>query len=77
LHGKRENECRRKRKKEMNHPYCKYEAGLAWKIVDEAIADLVANQDIRETTPRQYIVGYLVKALVEGGVINPEKMEGA
>ena len=52
-----------------NHPYRQYETTLAWKIIDQAVSAIVKNQDIKETTARVYIVGYLVKQLVEQGVI--------
>ena len=47
----------------------------AWKIVDEAISALVANQDIKEATDRCYIVGYLIKCLVEAGAIEAKAEE--
>ena len=50
--------------------YSEYETTEAWKIIDAAISDLVANQDIKETTPRHYIVGYLVKSLVDSSVLS-------
>ena len=53
-----------------SHPYRQYETTLAWKIIEEAVSDLVANQDISETTDRSYIVGYLVKRLVEEGLVS-------
>ena len=52
-----------------NYPYHQYETTLAWKIINQAVSDLVENQDIQETTARVYIVGYLVKRLVEEGVV--------
>lgn len=36
---------------------------LVWKIVDEAINDLVKNRDLIETTRRDYIVGYICEKL--------------
>jgi hypothetical protein len=44
----------------------------AWKVVDESISDLVANNDIKEMTPRPYIVGYIVKRLMESGTVTKE-----
>jgi len=51
------------------HPYRSYEDALAWKVVDEAVAALVENHDIKELTTRTRIVGYLVKQLIESGVV--------
>ena len=50
-------------------PYYKYEGLPAWKIIDQGVSDLVANQDLKEMTVRSHIVGYLVKGLVEAGVV--------
>jgi hypothetical protein len=44
-------------------PYEQYRGTETWKIVDVAISDLVKNQDIAETTQRDYIVGYLCQKL--------------
>ncbi len=51
------------------HPYQKYEETTAWKIIDEAISELVSNQDLKETTSHSHIVGFLVERLVETGTI--------
>jgi hypothetical protein len=56
--------------KMMNYPYREFEAMPVWKVVDEAISDLIANQDIKETTARRYIVGYLVECLVEARLVS-------
>lgn len=48
---------------EIKHPYTKYEGSPLWNIISEAISELVENQDIEETTRREYIVGYLVKEI--------------
>ena len=58
---------------ENTHPYHQYEGTQSWKIVDTAISDLAANQDIKETTARGYIVGYLVKSLAESGVLTEKQ----
>ena len=47
----------------FHHPYEIYEGTLLWKILENAISDLVKNTDIQETTRREYIVGYLIKCL--------------
>jgi hypothetical protein len=49
----------------MAHPYEALKETDLWVIIGGAIEDLVSNQDILENTPREYIVGYLVKKLVE------------
>lgn len=45
----------------------KFQGTRLWEVVDAALDDLVENQDIQETTRREYIVGYLVKRLLEAG----------
>ena len=44
-------------------PYESYRGTASWKLVDQAINDLVENQDIVENTRRDYIVGYICKNL--------------
>jgi len=51
------------------HPYQKYEALPAWKVIDKAISDLITNQDLQLTTVDVYVVGYLVKSLSEAGLL--------
>jgi hypothetical protein len=46
-------------------PYDLYKETKEWKIVEKAIQDLVENNDIAETTGRDYIVGYLCKQLAK------------
>jgi hypothetical protein len=55
------------------HPYSQYEGLLAWRVIDEAVSALAANQDIKEMTGRSHIVGYLVKRLVDAGATTAEK----
>lgn len=52
-----------------DHPYQSLESHPAWQAIDAAISDLEDNGDLREQTARVYIVGYLVKALVKGGLL--------
>ena len=52
-------------------PYHDYEATPAWSVIEQAIAALVENQDIKEMTTRGRIVGYLVKCLVDARVDLP------
>jgi hypothetical protein len=60
--------------------YSEFEGSRAWEVVDQAISDLVENQDLEETTARRYIVGYTVRALSEAdfeGSRTPEVVEQA
>ncbi len=44
-------------------PYEAYRGTPTWNIVEKAIDDLVENEDLVETTGRDYIVGYICKKL--------------
>ena len=50
----------------MEHPYKELESLVVWRTIDKAISDLEENQDLALKTPREYIVGYLCKSLIEG-----------
>jgi len=47
------------------HPYALHEGSQLWETIEKAIADLAANQDITEQTPRHYIVGLICKRVSE------------
>lgn len=57
--------------RENDRMYAEFEDSQLWNVVSSAIDDLVENSDIKETTTRRYIVGYLCKkitgALLDGG----------
>jgi hypothetical protein len=40
-----------------------YRGTKVWRSIEKAIRDLVENRDIVETTPRDYIVGYICHQL--------------
>jgi hypothetical protein len=47
------------------HPYAAYEGSPLWKVVNKAIAELVKNGDLSETTAHPYVVGYICKKISE------------
>ena len=49
----------------MESPYNEYKNNKLWKIIDTSIKDLIKNKDITETTNHDYIVGYIVKKVVD------------
>lgn len=49
----------------MAHPNEIFEGTPLWCVVNKGINDLVENNDIEETTQREYIVGYLCKLINE------------
>ncbi|MFZ0334002.1 MAG: hypothetical protein WAN10_14125 [Candidatus Acidiferrales bacterium] len=48
----------------LAHYYTGLRGSILWKRVDRAVLDLIENQDLRLTTRRQYVVGYICHALV-------------
>lgn len=54
----------------MSHPYKQFEGTPLWETVNKGIDDLVENNDIEETTRREYIVGYLCKLISESETKN-------
>jgi hypothetical protein len=50
-------------------PYERHRELHAWRVVEAAVARLVANGDIEEKTARKYLVGYIVKELEEAGIL--------
>jgi hypothetical protein len=49
----------------LAHPYLGFRGSTLWKRVDRAILDLIADDDIRLKTRRQYVVGYICKVLTQ------------
>ena len=54
-------------------PYAQYTNHPAWSVVEQALDDLVENQDIAELTLRRKIVGYLIKRLNEQKLLRPSR----
>ena len=46
-------------------PYDKCKENRAWPVVEEALNELVDNQDIVFQTVPDYVIGYIVKKLEE------------
>ena len=60
------------------HPYKDYEQLRAWKVLNQGLADLVANGDIEQKTASVYIVGYLSKLLADAEIFyRPKRLVGA
>ena len=49
----------------MSHFYKQLENTPLWAVINKGIEDLVENNDIEETTNREYIVGYLCNLILE------------
>jgi hypothetical protein len=56
---------RRKHKSDSPHPYIEFEKTGLWRALNKGIGDLVKNHDLKEATPRDYIVGCLCKVLTK------------
>ena len=48
-------------------PYDIYKNTEEWRIINKAIEELIDNGDIKLLTPNDYVIGYIVKLLVENG----------
>jgi hypothetical protein len=48
---------------EGGHPYRAFEGSPLWMKINRAVSALVRNGDIKETTRREYIVGYICKTI--------------
>lgn len=51
-----------------NRVYERYENDDAWMVLNDAVAALVQNGDIKESTTRHHIVGFLCKCLADAGI---------
>ncbi len=49
--------------KNMEHPYKEYENTPTWSVVEQAITELVENNDIELQTPIEYVIGYICRNL--------------
>ena len=47
----------------MPFTYKEYRKLKAWKIIEKALEELEENQDIKITTMRDLVIGYIVKGL--------------
>jgi len=49
--------------KELKHPYTKYQKTEIWELINNALDDLINNQDIKLTTKKDYVVGYICQSI--------------
>ena len=54
----------------LNHPYLEFENTSVWTILEKAINELEGNKDLKLTTPKEYVIGYVCKQLTEADVLN-------
>ena len=53
----------------QENPYSKYENTVVWRVVEEAVLNLVENQDIKLTTVPVYVIGYICQQLEQNGIV--------
>jgi hypothetical protein len=58
----------------QKHPYSKFEHTNVWRVLEQAVQELVDNNDIKELTNRTYIIGYLAKRLSEDGLLKDKNL---
>ena len=56
----------------MSHPYTEFEDTALWKAVDAALAELEQNQDVKLSTAREYVVGYLCQQLASRKLVTDD-----
>jgi hypothetical protein len=47
----------------QHHPYAEYENTQLWIVIDKSLSVLEYNQDIKLTTARKYVIGYICKQI--------------
>ena len=57
---------------EQVHPYKRFEGSDLWRILSTAIDELAANDDLREQTRREYVIGYIIQKLVGTGAVRED-----
>ena len=55
----------------LNNPYLEFENTSVCAVLKKAINELEGNKDLKLTTPKEYVIGYLCKQLIEADVLNP------
>jgi hypothetical protein len=52
-------------------PYRNARTHPAWAVIEQALQDLAANNDLELRTPPRYVIGYLIESLVNRGLLPP------
>ncbi len=58
----------------MTHPYIELEQTPLWKAIDTAIAELERNRDVKLTTARTHVIGYLCHQLAAQGTVTDSSL---
>lgn len=54
-------------------PYRNAKTHPAWAVIEQALQDLAANNDLELQTPPRYVIGYLIESLVNRGLLPPHR----
>ena len=46
----------------IKHPYSDYENTPLWNVISKSIAELEENQDIKLSTRREYVIGFIASS---------------
>ena len=58
----------------MSHPYTEFEGTALWKVVDAALAELEQNRDVKLSTTRDRVVGYLCQQIARQKLVTDESI---
>jgi hypothetical protein len=64
----------KKKKLTVAGPYFRYLGTKEWTVIENSLKDLEDNQDIKITTVPEYVTGYVVKRLLDEGLIKGKKV---
>ena len=59
----------------MTSPYDIYKSTKEWQVINSAIQELIKNNDIEALTPNDYIVGYIVKQIIDNSNVENLNIE--
>lgn len=54
-------------------PYAEYRNLPLWKVIEKELIELEENQDLNITTQQDIVIGSLVKAIKDSGLLKKEK----
>jgi hypothetical protein len=58
---------------EMEHPYKEYEKTELWRSIEEALENLIENEDICLQTRPELVIGYLCNKIDRHKILSHEK----
>jgi hypothetical protein len=58
----------------LTHPYSQFEGSDLWRVLERALTDLSANQDLTVTTAPEYVIGFFCRALASQSDESPRDL---